>query len=295
MTTKLAVVDQDAHAVMETVMLKGDLAQLTPEERNDYYMAVCKSVGLNPLTKPFDYIMLEGRLTLYARKDCAEQLRKINGVSTHILSKTLEDDIYTVHISAKDRQGREDEDIGAVVMVYPAKMKTREGWKDHPKAGKPLKGLDRANALMKAVTKAKRRVTLSISGLGLPDETEVDDMLAAEPAGPKAPTIAITPPAPGEAKPLPPLVGQPPAEPAKAEEEKPDPLADYKAALAKPTSVAALERAHKKHAKGITDSEDEDLIQAAREVYREALDRIKGGAEDAKQTGLELDPAEATG
>ena len=48
----------------------------------------------------------------------------------------------------------------------------------------PLKGGGEfaANAIMKAVTKAKRRVTLSISGLGFLDETEVtatdDDMIA---------------------------------------------------------------------------------------------------------------------
>ena len=292
--TRLAVVDQDAHAIMETVLLKGDLAALTPEERTEYLMAYCKSTGLNPLTRPVEYIMLEGRLTLYARKDATEQLRKIHGVSTKIVSKDLVDDIYTVHVQAVDRTKREDEDIGSVVMVYPPKMKTREGWKDHPRAGKPLKGIDRANALMKAVTKAKRRVTLSICGLGLLDETEVEDILSAEAAAEKqAKPTAITPPTAGEAKALPPLVGQS-AEPTKPQEEKTDPLADYKAALAKPTSVAALERAHKKHAKGITDSEDEDLIEKALDVYREALARIKGEP-DGKQAGLELDQTEATG
>lgn len=37
-----------------------------------------------------------------------------------------------------------------------------------------------ANALMKAETKAKRRVTLSICGLGLLDESEIDTMKGAE-------------------------------------------------------------------------------------------------------------------
>ena len=51
--------------------------------------------------------------------------------------------------------------------------------------------------MMKAITKAKRRVTLSISGLGLLDETEVgptDDDLIAEhdaPAEPVAHQIAL--------------------------------------------------------------------------------------------------------
>jgi hypothetical protein len=38
---------------------------------------------------------------------------------------------------------------------------------------------DRANTILKAVTKAKRRVTLSICGLGFLDETEVEDIPAA--------------------------------------------------------------------------------------------------------------------
>src|SRR5690606_33168556 len=42
------------------------------------------------------------------------------------------------------------------------------------------RGEDLANALMKAETKAKRRATLSICGLGILDETEIDDMKAAD-------------------------------------------------------------------------------------------------------------------
>ena len=40
-----------------------------------------------------------------------------------------------------------------------------------------------ANAMMKAETKAKRRVTLSICGLGLLDETEVEDVVDDAPRG----------------------------------------------------------------------------------------------------------------
>jgi len=44
-----------------------------------------------------------------------------------------------------------------------------------------LKGEAAANAFLKCITKAKRRVTLSISGLGFSDETEMDDIPGAEP------------------------------------------------------------------------------------------------------------------
>ena len=44
---------------------KGDLSSLTPQQRSDYYLQVCQSCGLNPLTKPFDYLTLNGKLVLY--------------------------------------------------------------------------------------------------------------------------------------------------------------------------------------------------------------------------------------
>jgi hypothetical protein len=147
----------DPGALIESVVTKGDLAKLSPQERTQYYVEVCKSVGLNPFTRPLEYINLSGKLTLYARRDAADQLRKINGVSVEVVSRNVEDDLVVVHVRASDKTGRSDEDFGAVSV-----------------AG--LRGEAKANAILKAITKAKRRVTLSISGLGFMDETEVDDI-----------------------------------------------------------------------------------------------------------------------
>lgn len=38
--------------VMETVVIGGDLSELNAAQRAEYYTAVCRSLGLNPLTKP---------------------------------------------------------------------------------------------------------------------------------------------------------------------------------------------------------------------------------------------------
>jgi hypothetical protein len=140
---------------VESVLLGGDLSKLSAEQRVSYYQKLCDSLGLNPLTKPFDYITLNGKLTLYARKDCTEQLRAKRHVSVTIAAREISDDCYVVSAKATLPDGRADESIGAVSI-----------------AG--LKGEARANALMKAETKAKRRVTLSICGLGMLDETEVE-------------------------------------------------------------------------------------------------------------------------
>ena len=44
--------------VVETVVIGGDLAELNAAPRAEYYAAVCRSLGLNPLTKPFEYLTL---------------------------------------------------------------------------------------------------------------------------------------------------------------------------------------------------------------------------------------------
>ncbi len=161
MNQQLTTAQADANDIMESVIAKGDIAKLTPQERTNYYMQVCRSIGLNPLTRPFEYITLQGKMVLYARRDAADQLRKVNGISIEIVGKTLEEGILTVHVRAKDKTGRTDEDYGVVFVGA-------------------LKGEAAANAFLKAVTKAKRRVTLSISGLGFLDETEVETIPGAQ-------------------------------------------------------------------------------------------------------------------
>jgi hypothetical protein len=153
--------------VVERVVLGGDLTGLNPAQRAEYYHAVCRSLGLNPLTKPFEYLNLNGKLRLYALRDCADQLRRLHGISISIANRERLSDIYVVTARAKDRQGREDESTGAVTVGE-------------------LKGDALANALMKAETKAKRRVTLSIAGLGWLDETELETIPQNRPVTPPA-------------------------------------------------------------------------------------------------------------
>src|SRR5678816_1140791 len=77
-------------------------------------------------------------------------------------SETVEG-VYTVTAYARDSANRVDSAIGAVPIEN-------------------LKGEAKANAMMKAETKAKRRVTLSICGLGMLDETEAGSIPDARPA-----------------------------------------------------------------------------------------------------------------
>lgn len=145
----------NTHSIVEQVIAAGDLGKLTPEQRNTYYMTVCQSIGLNPMTRPFEYIVLNGKLTLYARKDATDQLRSIRNVSITRCDVSLSDPDYViVTTEARDASGRTDIDVGVV-------------------SRKDMRG-DLGNVIMKSVTKSKRRVTLSLCGLGMLDETEVE-------------------------------------------------------------------------------------------------------------------------
>lgn len=156
MSNNLVAQEKNLSAV-ESALVMNDLSKLNSDQRVVYVHKLCESLGLNSLTNPFMFITLQGKLTLYATRGAADQLRKIHGVSISIKSRESSNGVYVVHVQGKDRHGKFDEATGIVVT---------EG----------LKGADLANAMLKAETKAKRRLTLSICGLGMLDESELDTL-----------------------------------------------------------------------------------------------------------------------
>lgn len=190
-----ALAVRDAASIMERAVIQGDLSDLTPEERVEYYSRVCDSLGLNKYTQPFAYLEFDAqgggkRLELYARKDCTDQLRDIKNVSITRLEKEWTQELYVVTAYAVLPGGRTDSAVGAVPISkgggYWEDVLDRDGKQViDSKTSKPrrrftsdgtfvrLTGDALANAIMKAETKAKRRVTLSICGLGMTDESEI--------------------------------------------------------------------------------------------------------------------------
>lgn len=144
-------------AAIEAALIGGDLKGLTTNERMSLYRSTCESLRLNPLTKPFQYIMLNSKLVLYATANCTDQLRKRDSISIEIVSRETIEDVYVVTARATTPDGRRDEATGAVSISG-------------------LKGENKANAMMKAETKAKRRITLSICSMGMSDETEIESI-----------------------------------------------------------------------------------------------------------------------
>ena len=103
-------------AMLEKVLVEGNLEALTPTERLQYYDAVCKSVGLNPLGKPFDYIRLSNKLQLYAKKEATDQLRFKHHISVRFTAREWMGEAYVVTAQASMPDGRTDESTGAVWM-----------------------------------------------------------------------------------------------------------------------------------------------------------------------------------
>ena len=141
MVTELAT---NNAGLLEKVLIEGDLEKLSAAERMEYYEKVCDSLGLNPLTRPFDYIKLSGKLTLYAKKDATEQLAKMHHVSIKLQPGRSIEGVYLVQATASTEY-RSVDATGAVPI-------------------ESLKGESKANALMKAETKACRRAVLRLVG-----------------------------------------------------------------------------------------------------------------------------------
>lgn len=163
---------------LSAILIRGDLSSLTDAEKATYFMAVCRATNLNPATRPFAFIKTKAGVVLYANKSAANQLSKRDEISLEITDQREAGGLYVVTVKATTPSGRVDTDVGATPLGT-------------------LTGEDRVNAILKAITKAKRRAILSICGLGMLDETEVETMRVVEtnPESP-APIAAVPPPPP---------------------------------------------------------------------------------------------------
>jgi len=143
--------------LLSKIVQSGNLAYLSESDRLIYYFSYCKQLGLNPLSRPFDYIS-EGegdklKITLYPNTIAASQLRDSRNVSTRIVKEEilLDGEIYSVLVEARigDRTEEATGKVGIKTDRY----------------GKPLNSEAKAKAMKKAESQARRRATLAIVGL----------------------------------------------------------------------------------------------------------------------------------
>ena len=247
--TKMGVTDFPADldaATKHAILNGGDLSALSAAQRDAYCEAWAKDLGLNPTSGPIQCMLItqkeknavtgrwedKHRLIAYATKAATDQLRALHRVKILRSEVTFTADMVTVTVEGGLPDGRNDIEVGAVALA------------DH--GGVPFSPAQRANAVMKAMTKAKRRLTLSLIGAGLPDESELDTFTDAtahpEPASvlPTAgeSTVVVTT-APDAAHPEPASVQPAPAENTTvATSATPAPDAERPAAVPSPASAS---------------------------------------------------------
>ena len=140
--------------VIHSIVIKGDMSGLSQEQAVAYYNYRCQQVGLDPSAQPFHLLVLNGKKLLYAYAGATQQLCAVHKLSVSIINRERFEGVYLVSVRVTGQDGRVTENDGAVEL-------------DSERIGK-------ANALMKATTKAIRRTVLAHCGLGMMDETEVE-------------------------------------------------------------------------------------------------------------------------
>lgn len=95
--SSLQIRKEEEANIISNVILNGDISKLSPVEKVKYYNMFCESLGLNPITKPFQILRLQRKEILYATKDYSEQLRKLNKVSIIEMNKEVISDIINNH------------------------------------------------------------------------------------------------------------------------------------------------------------------------------------------------------
>lgn len=154
---------RDMERVAESLVTKGDVSGLSPEERVRYYLSTCHALGLNPQAQPFAFLRLNGKEVMYATRGATDQLAALHKVNRRVT------------------RGPEVMDLAGTKVVFCVCEATLpNGRSEVSTAAVPLpSGAELVcNALMKAETKGKRRATLAILGLALLDESETDTLPA---------------------------------------------------------------------------------------------------------------------
>lgn len=162
----------DAAIAMQRVSAAGrDTKALTHEERVATLSALSKALGLNPLTNPVQFLSLSGREVLYVTKQATDQIAA------------------RLRLNRETVAGPEVRDFGGTKLVFcQVKVTAPDGRSEVSTATLPF--ADPVNVLMKCETKAKRRATLSLAGLGLLTEEEMETIPGAQPS-PTVDLVAI--------------------------------------------------------------------------------------------------------
>lgn len=161
---------------IDEAIVIGDFSRCSIPDKIQHLKNLCKKMGLDYETEPFSYYEVGGKSKPYITKGGVEQLAVKHNISIEVTHIGLDETktIYSVSAKATTPDGRTNSAVGAVSV---------EG----------LKGKNLANAYMTAETKAKRRVTLAICGVGISDSPVNEDDISEIPQIRKLPNSIFNP------------------------------------------------------------------------------------------------------
>lgn len=187
-SNKIKISDEIAFKLIAT----GDCSALTPAQKIEYYLAKCDAFSLDPRTVPFEFIKTKDKdgvvkETLYTKAVGAQSLAMIHKLSTEMRSEKEDGDTYVVWVRTSSPDGRFVDEIGATPLTYVFYDKD-----SRKSETRPLTGTARADARMKAYTKAHRRSVNKWVGAGL-DESELEslDIISVTSVDPTASSLVV--------------------------------------------------------------------------------------------------------
>lgn len=136
--------------------MNGDWKGVSDADRMRFLKHMCDALSIPLVLNPFKFIDMKGKTQLYSTAEAAFSLARKNKMTVKITEEKFdkESQILTIRVTATHPKGEQSDDVGKLYLGG-------------------LTGQDRANAEMKAVTKAKRRAIFSALGLSVMDEDEI--------------------------------------------------------------------------------------------------------------------------
>ncbi len=185
MTTETTALDDAlagglaADALLSAVASGKDTRALSNDDRRALLASLNRQLGLNPLSGGVTFLLTNGRETLYVTKQGTDQIARREKLTRETLKGPC---VETME--------------GVKVVICQVRVKHPDGRAETCTATLPFSAGGIVNDLMKVETKAKRRATLSLCGLGMLAEDEIETIPGARtvPADVLAEPVVVAPP-----------------------------------------------------------------------------------------------------
>lgn len=157
---------KQTHPLAIRIALNGNLSGLTDAQVWEYYQQMCARLDLDPLSLPFNILETkEGdqvKKVLYPNSSCSAQLGVRHKITYGPAKITPETELVALGLKVAR--------VSVECSTHDGRRLTGEAFIDLVGKYGPLAGKNLENALKKGATQARRRGTLQLCGLTMPDD-----------------------------------------------------------------------------------------------------------------------------